>query len=48
MEMPFGKHQGEEVEDLPDDYLKWLRREVAFFSRNLSETYRRPAFAPLC
>ena len=28
MEMPFGKHEGEEVEDLPDGYLKWLAHNV--------------------
>lgn len=22
--MPFGKHKGEKIKDLPDDYLKWL------------------------
>ena len=24
MEMPFGKHKGEELEDIPLDYLEWL------------------------
>jgi hypothetical protein len=24
MEMPFGKHKGEDLEDIPSDYLKWL------------------------
>lgn len=24
MEMPWGKHKGEDIEDLPTDYLKWL------------------------
>ena len=23
MEMPFGKHEGEEIEDLPISYAKW-------------------------
>ena len=22
--MPFGKHQGEDIEDIPTQYLKWL------------------------
>lgn len=22
--IPFGKHKGEKLEDLPDDYLEWL------------------------
>jgi Putative quorum-sensing-regulated virulence factor len=25
MKMPFGRHRGVELEDLPDDYLEWLR-----------------------
>lgn len=24
MQMPFGKHKGEDIEDLPSSYLKWL------------------------
>lgn len=24
MEMPFGKHKGTELEDIPLDYLEWL------------------------
>ena len=24
MKMPFGKHKGTDIEDLPTDYLKWL------------------------
>lgn len=24
MEMPFGKHKGKLIEDLPSDYLHWL------------------------
>ncbi len=24
MEMPWGKHAGTKIEDLPTDYLKWL------------------------
>lgn len=24
MKMPFGKHRGEEIEDLPSSYLFWL------------------------
>jgi len=25
--MPFGKHKGEAIEDVPSDYLYWLMRE---------------------
>jgi hypothetical protein len=25
MKMPFGKYRGTEIEDIPSDYLKWLR-----------------------
>jgi len=28
MRMPFGKHKGEPVEDLPTDYIEWLLREA--------------------
>lgn len=27
MLMPFGKHKGEPVEDLPTDYIEWLLAE---------------------
>jgi len=27
MEMPWGKHKGEEIEDLPFGYLRWLAEE---------------------
>jgi exodeoxyribonuclease X len=27
MTMPFGKHKGEPVEDLPSDYIEWLLAE---------------------
>jgi Putative quorum-sensing-regulated virulence factor len=27
MQMPFGKHRGEELEDLPEDYIHWLVTE---------------------
>jgi len=25
--MPFGKHMGEELDDIPKPYLQWLRRQ---------------------
>jgi len=28
MEMPFGKHKGEEIEDLPSSYIKWLTENM--------------------
>jgi uncharacterized protein (DUF3820 family) len=28
MKMPFGKHRGEEVEDLPSDYLTWCLENI--------------------
>jgi hypothetical protein len=31
MRMPFGKHKGEAVSDLPDDYLEWLAANVHLF-----------------
>ena len=28
MKMPFGKHKGENMEDLPDSYLLWLAENI--------------------
>lgn len=28
--MPFGKHQGKELKDVPKDYIKWLQKSGAF------------------
>tara|TARA_R110002051_G_scaffold311242_1_gene384931 strand:- start:202 stop:357 length:156 start_codon:yes stop_codon:yes gene_type:complete len=28
MEMPFGKHEGEEIEDLPIPYVKWCLKNL--------------------
>ena len=28
MKMPFGKHKGEEIEDIPSDYLKWVAENI--------------------
>ncbi|KKM79221.1 hypothetical protein LCGC14_1352090 [marine sediment metagenome] len=28
MRMPFGKHRGEKIEDLPSDYLRWMKNEM--------------------
>lgn len=29
MTMPFGKHKGEDIEDLPDSYLLWLAENIS-------------------
>jgi hypothetical protein len=26
--MPFGKHKGEDIEDIPSDYLRWVLEKV--------------------
>lgn len=26
--MPFGKHKGKDIEDIPSDYLKWVAENV--------------------
>lgn len=31
MTMPFGKHQGEDIADIPTGYLRWLRDNVDLF-----------------
>ena len=28
MKMPFGKYKGEEVSDIPLDYLKWIEENI--------------------
>ena len=33
MTMPFGRHKGVAIEDLPDSYLTWLLEEVALRGR---------------
>lgn len=37
MRMPFGQYRGEEVEDLPTDYLEWLYENVELYGE-LEET----------
>lgn len=37
MKMPFGKHRGEDLEDIPDDYLVWILDNLD----DLSPTLRR-------
>jgi hypothetical protein len=31
MKMPFGKYQGCEIENIPESYLKWLKRSVPLY-----------------
>lgn len=31
MQMPFGKYEGEELEDIPVSYLRWLRANVELY-----------------
>ena len=28
MQMPFGRHKGQEIDSLPQDYLNWLRNNL--------------------
>ena len=28
MQMPFGRHKGQEIDSLPHDYLEWLRNNL--------------------
>jgi uncharacterized protein (DUF3820 family) len=37
MTMPFGKHKGEFVEDLPPDYVEWLLENVERLNPSLQE-----------
>ena len=51
MKMPFGKHKGTELEDIPQLYLKWMSENVKLHGALLSETTRilagRPKTRPL-
>jgi len=31
MGMPFGKHKGKRIEDIPEDYLEWLWEKVDLY-----------------
>ena len=37
MEMPFGKHEGTEVDDLPSHYLFWLSENCELYGDLASE-----------
>jgi len=37
MKMPFGKHKGMELEELPRPYLVWLRKNVQLFGQLQAE-----------
>lgn len=37
MKMPWGKHKGEELEDVPTDYLEWILREARRIPDDLAE-----------
>lgn len=36
--MPFGKHKGEKMANVPDDYLDWYwgENEIAYYGRRLN------------
>ncbi|MBA2883060.1 hypothetical protein HNR65_003417 [Desulfosalsimonas propionicica] len=42
MKMPFGKYRGFEVDEIPEDYLRWLVKNV-----NLREPLRSSVFEAL-
>ena len=35
MRMPFGKHKGQEIDDLPTDYLRWMIKNLTDLSYSL-------------
>jgi len=42
--MPFGKHRGQAIKDLPDDYLNWILENVGLkgsLLRALEAEYER-------
>jgi uncharacterized protein (DUF3820 family) len=51
MKMPFGKHKGEDLEDIPTSYLQWVAenvegREALITEVELQLTMREGAGAP--
>ncbi len=40
-EMPFGKHKGAKMEDVPLDYLKWALREMINLDANLRHAMQK-------
>jgi uncharacterized protein (DUF3820 family) len=50
MTMPFGRHKGLEIEELPDDYLRWLATRDLYGELHeavLSELAWRSSFGPV-
>lgn len=41
--MPFGKHKGLKMEDVPTDYLKWMLREMSNMDENMRYTVEKLA-----
>lgn len=39
--MPFGKHKGELIENVPDDYIMWMLRKIPDLSPDLKYTLKR-------
>ncbi len=39
MEMPFGKHRGKEITEIPRGYLKWLENNVTIQGELAEEVY---------
>ena len=41
MKLPFGKHKGEELSDVPRGYLRWLHQKASLRGRLLWEVEER-------
>ena len=39
--MPFGKHKGLKMEEVPKDYIKWALREMANLDPNMRHTMEK-------
>ena len=40
MQMPFGRHKGQEIKTLPPDYLEWLRNNMSLTGQLADEIDR--------
>jgi hypothetical protein len=40
MKMPFGKHKGRELKEIPPDYLEWITKNLTITGNLAEEIYR--------
>ena len=47
MQMPWGRHRGQEINTLPQDYLEWLRSNLAISGELAAEINRALGREPI-